>query len=338
MNVENLKTIVPSSVKLINKNGMEVIISSVGATVISLKVPNKFNELTNVVLGLEKEEEYLSEEYLEKRVYLGSTVGRYAGRISNKSFSINGERFLLHHDENNVHLHGGKIGFDKKIWKVKEIEKNNKHPYKVTFSYNSKHLEEGYPGNVKINAIFHLTDDNDLHIVYTAVSDKHTHINITNHNYYNLNGENSILNHKLQLECNKYLEVDDNLIPTGETLFVDNTKFDYNKLKKINENGFSGLDDTFIFKKDSQKVTLISEFTGIKMAVATNQPAVVVYTPLNLNFLSFSKNAKYLEYPAICFEAQKYPDSPNNPNFPSTLVKPNEEYRNETILSFSIIK
>ncbi len=337
MNIQNSKTVIPSTIKLTNENGMEVIISPIGATIISLKVPNKFKKLTNTILSLENEKNYLSEDYLKKKIYLGSTIGRYAGRISNKSFTIDQNEFFLNHDENNIHLHGGKIGFDKKTWKIKDIQKNNNHISKVTFFYKSKHLEEGYPGNVKVNATYLLTKDNNLHITYTAISDQKTHINITNHNYYNLNGGNSILNHQLQLACNTYLEVDSKLIPTGNILHVDKTKYDYNKLKKIKNDSFYGLDDTFIFKKDNQKIILISEHTGIKMIVTTNQPAVVIYTPSNLNFLTFKENAKYLDYPAICFETQKFPDSPNNSNFPSTLIRADEEYKNETILNFSLI-
>ncbi|WP_075342984.1 aldose epimerase family protein [Tenacibaculum agarivorans] len=336
MNSKKLNSTIPSSVRLTNKHGMELLVSSFGATIISLKVPNKHHQFTNVVLSLKDEKEYFNQAYLNERIYLGSTVGRYAGRISNKSFTIDQNTYELPHDENGVHLHGGINGFDRKNWNIIEIIEDDGHISKVTFSYTSKHLEEGFPGNLVLNATYIVTDENQVKINYSATSDKKTHVNITNHSYYNLNGGNSILDHQLQLHCDKRLEVNKHLIPTGNILKVQNTKYDYRDLKFINDGAFNGLDDTFIFNQNNNNIILYSEETGITMMVTTNQPAVVIYTPFNFNHLNLSKKTEYSNYPAICFETQKYPDTPNNPHFPSTLLKPNETYLNETTLTFTI--
>ncbi len=336
MKKKQLTSTIPSSILLTNKNGMELIVNSFGATITSLKVPNKNNTLTNVVLNLKQEQDYWSNTYLNERIYLGSTVGRYAGRISKKSFTIDDCVYTLNHDDNNVHLHGGNNGFDRKIWKIKEVEKQNKHISKVTFSYESTHLEEGFPGNLSVNATFILTDNNEVEIIYTGTSNKKTHVNITNHSYYNLNGKDSILNHHLYLNCNEYLEIDELLIPTGKILPVNNTSYDFRNSKIIGNNQFSGLDDTFILNSKNSGIVLSSTKTGIQMKISTNQPGVVIYTPLNFNHLNL--NSSYSNYPAICFETQKYPDTPNNPHFPSTLIYPSEEYENKTKLSFSILQ
>ncbi|WP_299624936.1 aldose epimerase family protein [uncultured Tenacibaculum sp.] len=336
MNIQKTATIIQSSIKLTNKNGMELVVNPFGATIISLKVPNKNNQLTETILSLHSEDEYYDETYLKERIYLGSTVGRYAGRISNKSFRIDDEVYELHHDNYNVHLHGGKNGFDRKMWAVKEVLENDDHS-ELRLSYESKHLEEGYPGNLTVTATFSLTNKNTVHIIYTAVSDRKTHVNLTNHNYYNLNEKGSILEHKLRLNCDQYLEVDKNLIPSGNLLKVNSTEYDYRKLKTIGENNFEGLDDTFIFNQNENKIILSSDASGIKMEVSTNQPAVVIYTPLNFGHLNLKNGSSFSDYPGICFETQKYPDTPNNINFPSTLLEPGKEYKNETVLTFSLL-
>ncbi|SNR16630.1 aldose epimerase family protein [Tenacibaculum jejuense] len=336
MNIQKTATIIQSSIKLTNKNGMELVINPFGATIISLKVPNKNNQLTETILNLHTEEEYYNETYLKERIYLGSTVGRYAGRISNKSFRIDDEVYELYHDNNYIHLHGGKNGFDRKMWNVKEILENEERS-ELTLSYESKHLEEGYPGNLNCSATFILTNENTVHIIYSAITDRKTHVNLTNHNYYNLNGNDSILEHKLQLNCDQYLEVDKNLIPSGKLLDVNKTKYDYRKLKTIGENNFEGLDDTFIFNQNENKIILSSATSGIQMKISTNQPAVVIYTPLNFDHLNLRNGSNFSNYPGICFETQKYPDTPNNAHFPSTLLEPGKEYKNETTLSFSLL-
>ena len=323
----------PQQVRLTNKNGLELLISSLGASVLALKVPDRKGQLVNVVLGFSNASAYLSENYLNNCVYMGCTVGRYAGRISRGFFKIDGTKYNIYHD-NGVSLHGGKEGFDKKNWEIDHIE--NGDSSKVTLSYLSRDMEEGYPGNLKVTATYELTQNNKFIITYFAETDKTTHVNITNHNYYNLDGAGDILKHDLKLNCPKYVETDAHLLPSGELRAVTN-KYDYLEERTIGDNGFSGLDDTFIFGDNEEKAVLSSMKSGIKMSIATNQPSVVIFTPSNFNTFVFNDGASFNDYPAICFETQKLPDTPNNEHFPSTLLRPGEIYENRTVLTFTNI-
>ena len=311
---------------------MELQVNTFGATILSLKVPAKNKKLTNVIVGLSSSDDYQSNQYLKTGLYLGATIGRYAGRISKGHFKIDSKTYPIHSTKG-VHLHGGKVGFDKKIWTVEAFEQGES-PF-VTLSYLSKHLEEGYPGNLKVFVTYMLTEDNALKISYKATTDQKTIVNLTNHSYFNLNGEGSILDHELKINSNHYLDVDDNLIPSGKLMPVKGTRYDYNEKTIIGRTDFKGLDDTFVLKNDTQKAVLSSKTSGIIMKVFTNQPAMVIYTPLKFQELPFKDNTKYSEFPAICFETQYYPDSPNNHHFPSTKLEPNQTYLNETIFEFS---
>ncbi|TCI90395.1 aldose epimerase family protein [Tenacibaculum sp. M341] len=318
-----------------NKNNLELEISTLGATILSLKVPDKNNKLVNVVVGLSSSEDYKTEKYLNNNLYLGATVGRYAGRISKTSLEIDGKKFPIHTKEG-VHLHGGKNGFDKKNWIVENIE--NGVTSSITLSYLSEHLEEGYPGNLHVFVTYSLTENNELTIKYSATTDSVTHVNLTNHSYFNLNGEQSILNHELFIDGDFYLDVDDQLIPSGKKNAVDKTSYDFNKKTKINHPNFNGLDDTFILNNKKHDAEISSKTSGICMKVFTNQPAIVVYTPKNFKDLTFKDDVIYTDFPAICFETQHYPDSPNNAHFPTTLLKPGDTYSNETTFKFSVLK
>lgn len=319
-----------------NKNNFELEVSTIGATILGLKVPNKYGDFINVVVGLNSALDYISEDYLENKLYLGATVGRYAGRISKKELIIASKKYIIHH-ENNIHLHGGENGFDKKTWVVESIEEGATTS-QITLSYLSKHLEEGYPGNLKIFVTYTLTDKNALKITYRATTDKTTIVNLTNHSYFNLNGEGSILNHELLINSDFYLEVDENLVPSGKLNSVEKTRFDYKLKKRIKNINFKGLDDTFVLNKSKLKAEITSEKSGVKMKVYTNQPAIVVYTPKKFKNLPFKENVKYADYPAICFETQHFPDAPSNKHFPSTELNPSETYLNETTFEFSIVK
>lgn len=327
---------IPEVTLLPNSNKMSLLVSNFGATIMSLKVPNKNEQLVDVVVGLATVSDYTKEEYLNKNLCLGSSIGRYAGRISNGGFKIEGKTYPLHH-ANKVHLHGGHEGFDKKYWTIEEVVNGN-NPF-VTLSYLSKHLEEGYPGNLKVSVTYKLTEENELKIIYKATTDKTTHVNLTNHSYFNLNGTGSILNHDLSINSDRYLEVDSQLIPTGRILNSKNTPFDFNIKSKIDRPDFQGLDDTFILNKTDLKASLSSKETGIKMDVFTNQPAIVVFTPSfkQISGLSFRKGVIYSEFPAICFETQNFPDAPNHPHFPPSTLNPKETYLNESHFKFSIL-
>ncbi|WP_348798012.1 aldose epimerase family protein [Flavobacterium adhaerens] len=317
------------TIKIKNQNGMELTVSNYGATVLKLLVPNGQKSFTNVVVGLKEASNYLEEPYLSNPLYLGSTVGRYAGRISGGAFAINGTTYPVEH-QNGVHLHGGKKGFSHQYWKVKKQSDDE-----VTLVYFSQDQEEGYPGNLKTEVTYLITSDNCLKIKYTATTDKPTVVNLTNHAYFNLDGEGSILDHELQINSDFYLDVDDRLLPSGKLIAVDDSKFDVRNNAVIGKNNFDGFDDTFVLRKDATvKASLVSQKTRIKMNVYTNQPASVVYTPKQFADLPFSDDAKFTAFPAICFETQNYPDAPNHDNFPSSILNPNEEYVNESVFEF----
>ncbi|MDV7186839.1 aldose epimerase family protein [Lutibacter sp. TH_r2] len=321
-------------IQLVNSNGMKVQVANFGATMISVEVPNKNNELVNVVAGLEKPSDYAEDFYLENGLYLSSSVGRYAGRISTGKFNVDGKSYPIFNVDG-VHLHGGKVGLDKKYWNVDEVVKGE-NP-KVVLSCASEDGEEGYPGNLKVTVTYQLTEDNEVKITYKATTDKATPVNLTNHAYFNLNGKDSVLNHKLMINTSHYLDVDSQLIPSGKLNSSKGTRFDRNEISLLGREDFTGFDDTFVLGEGELKAELSSAESGIKMQVFTNQPASVVYTPVQLPNLPYKNNVTYSKFSAICFETQNFPDAPNHANFPNSILKPNEEYCNKSIFKFSLL-
>lgn len=311
-----------------NKNKMELSVINYGATITNLFVPDRNGELVDVIVGLENPLDYYSEAYSKVKLYLGATIGRYAGRISKQGFKIEEKEYKIPH-ENGVHLHGGN-GFDKKFWKIEKVEEDA-----VIFSYKSLHLEEGYPGNVWVTASFALTEQNKLIIEYKAQTDKPTPINLTSHPYLNLKGNGTVLDQVLHVNSSHYLETDEHLIPTGKIKDSKQTVYDRNKATKIKANNFSGFDDTFIVNEDKIKASLYDHESGIKLEILSNQPALVIYTPKKFPNLPFKSNYAQISYPAICFEAQNFPDAPNNDHFPNAVLWPNETYLNSTVFKFN---
>jgi aldose 1-epimerase len=309
---------------------MEMEVSNCGATIISLKVPNKKGSLTNVVVGLEQAEDYLTPPYTDVSLFLGSSIGRYAGRISKGKFEVEGKSYPIK-NTNGIHLHGGE-GFDKKFWNLKSQTESA-----VVLTYLSPHLENGYPVQLVVEVLFEITENNCLIVCYSASTDKETPVNLTCHPYYNLNGSDSILEHKLWINSYKHLEVDEQLIPTGNILESKNTQFDYSKLSKINKPNFIGLDDTFVLGLGQLKAKLHSTETGIEMKVYSNETAMVVYTPKQFPELKFKNDLGLGVFPAICFEPQNFPDAPNNSHFPNSILSPNEIYSNKIVFEFSVI-
>jgi len=321
----------PEVITLNNNNGIEAKISTLGATILSLLVPDKNRNPVNVILGFANPEDYYSQKYLEDYNCLGASVGRWAGRISGGKFEIEEEIYTLY-NENGVHLHGGKEGFDKKYWSIESASQSS-----VTLSYFSKHLEEGYPGNLQTQVTYVLTDNNELKITYTATTDKITPINLTNHAYFNLGGNGSILDHELEIKSDQYVELNNELLVTGALINSKNTDRDFTTKSKIGEADFKGLDDIFVLNSsDTYKASISSEKSGIEMKVFTNQPTLVVYTPLHIPELPYKDGAQYSKYSSICFEAETYPDAPNQPNFPSAFLEPGEIYTNETVFEFNV--
>ena len=295
----------------IKNNFITLTVLDYGAIIQKLEVRNNVGTLTNIVAGYEE-----PIKYLDDKKAMGVCVGRYAGRISQGGFVLEGKKYPIY-AKDGVHLHGGKVGFGKKYWKIEKVH-DGEEPF-VRLTYLSVDMEEGYPGNLQVSVTYQLSG-NVLHINHKATTDKTTVVNLTNHSYFKLDDADKIDGYDLQLNCPQVLETQENLLPTGKILSVKNTKYDFLNKKKI---GATRLDDPMGIGKDSNVVGYVhSEKTGISMQVITNQPAVVVYTPPG--------------FAAICFETQNYPDAPNQPNFPSSVLKPGETYLNESEFIFGV--
>jgi aldose 1-epimerase len=296
----------------ISNEHITLIALNYGAIIQKVLVKGKDGTYSNVVVGYNHPSRYRLDENC-----LGACIGRYAGRISKGSFELDREKFFLY-QKDGVHLHGGKEGFHQKYWNIEEVV-NGDRPY-VKFSYQSKHLEEGYPGNLLVNVTYTLVG-NALQIVHEAVTDRSTVINLTNHSYFKLDDSPYIDDYELELNCPYYLEMDDRLLPTGNLIPVRQSDLNFLLPKEI---GIRRLDTPFVKDMGSEKVAEVSSRkSGINMKVYTNQPAVVVYTPL--------------DFPGICFETQNYPDAPNQADFPSAVLKPGDQYNNITIFKFDLV-
>jgi len=321
------------TIKIENTKGLELEVLNYGATIKSLKVPNKYGSKTNIVVGLKESDLYAQSSYKDEMLFLGSSIGRFAGRISCNPMTIENKKYDIP-TVNGVHLHGGENGFDKKYWNIGKV-KNGKSS-SITLSYLSKHLEEGYPGNLKVEVKYELHKSNALRITYKATTDRATYVNLTSHAYFNLKGKDSILDHVLKINSAHHLGVNKDIVPTGEILDSENSRYDFSRKAIIGREDFIGFDDTFILKKDKAKAaSLTSKESGIKMEVYTNQPAVVVYTPREFPKSLF--DSQYSRYPAICFETQGFPDSPNNTNFPPAVLLPGKTYMNRSVFNFEVV-
>ncbi len=283
-----------------------------GAIIQKILVKDKNGMQVNVVVGHENPEKYLNDEGS-----LGACVGRFAGRISKGGFNLE-DTFYPLQNENGIHLHGGKEGFGQKYWTLEE-QHSGEEPL-IKLSYLSPHLEEGYPGNLTATVTYTLVGPT-LHILHEAITDKTTVVNLTNHAYYKLDDEEAIDHYNLELKCDGILDVDGQLVPTGRYLDVTNTKYDFLTKKEI---GLVRLDTPFTFKPNCKHAAQVSsDISGIVMKVTTDQPAIVIYTPTS--------------FPGICFETQNYPDAPNHSNFPSSVLRPGEVYKNKSSFSFGTL-
>jgi aldose 1-epimerase len=330
-----------------NSNQIKVEIITYGGIIKSIQTPDKNGQIENICLGFDSLPPYLNEH-----PYFGAIVGRYGNRIANGKFSIEGNEYNLATNNGPNHLHGGLKGFDKVIWEAKSFENEEKVGLELT--YLSEDMEEGYPGNLSVKVTYSLNQENELHIDYEAVTDKKTVCNLTNHSYFNLAGagNGNVLNHELIIHSDSITPVDENLIPTGEPLAVEGTPFDFRTKKKI---GVSidqdhpqiayggGYDHNYILRNSTEELPLISVVTepksGRKMEVLTTEPGVQFYTG---NFLDGtlvgSGNNRYRERYGFCLETQHYPDSPNQPNFPSTLLDVGEKYSTKTVYRFGVVE
>jgi aldose 1-epimerase len=326
-----------------NATGMTVKITNYGGIITHLLVPDKNGKLGDVVLGYDT-----LAGYLKASPYFGCIVGRYGNRIGKGKFTLGGKTFTLAKNNNGNSLHGGLIGFDKKLWKP-EAAVGPEGPF-LKLSYLSKDGEEGYPGNLSTTVTYTLTGQNELKIDYAAAADKETVLNLTNHTYFNLAGSGNILEHELVLHAERFTPVDAGLIPTGELRSVKNTPLDFTKPMKIGARIESkdeqmklggGYDHNFVLNSGGGKMApaakVFSPVTGRLMEVFTTEPAIQFYTG---NFLDGSIKGKgrqvYAKRTGLCLETQHYPDSPNKPAFPSTLLKPGGRYATTTLYKFSV--
>jgi len=319
------------SYTLINKNGIQLEIINYGATITSLKIPIQNNKYIDVVLGFDKLEDYIKSFQMQGSPYFGAVVGRYSGRINNATFNLNGKQILLNKNHGNHSLHGGSTSFSNSLWEVKHISTDN-NPF-ITLQYISPNGEENFPGEMTTEVTYTLTEENELKIEYKAIATEDTIINLTQHTYFNLEGQSaSVLNQTLEINSNKALEVDTENIPSGRFINLVNTPFDFTFPKNCPEK----IDTTFILeKKNNFSASLYSKKSKLKMYVYTNQPAVHVYVGGNCaNLIKGKENANYHNTSGICFETQNFPDAPNHSHFPSAVLKKGEKYIQKTIFKF----
>lgn len=312
-----------------NQNGYEFSVINYGATITSLKLPITSNKKIDVVLGFETLEDYIHSYYLQSPPYFGTTVGRFAGRINNAEFLLNGKRNFLNKNHGEHNLHGGILGFSRKLWSVIATTSAS-----ITLEYVSPNNEENFPGELTVRVSYTLTEENELKVNYYAKSDEDTVINLTQHSYFNLNGhEDDITNQKLQIKSNNVLETTNDLIPTGKLASLKGHEFDFYNPKLCP----TSIDNTFVLE-DANAAVLFSEKNKVKMSVITNQPAVHVYVGGNcFNQIKGKENVNYHPKSGICFETQNFPDAPNHPHFPNAFLKKGEEYFHNTTFKFENI-
>jgi aldose 1-epimerase len=327
---------------LTNDHGMEVSITNYGGAITSIKVPDREGAFGDVVLGYES-----LADYARNPRYLGCLVGRHANRLALGKFSLNSTEFQLAQNNGANHLHGGPKGFDKKLWSARE---DSAHGV-LSLEYFSVDGEENYPGNLTVKVDYILTNENELRLEYSATTDQDTIVNLTNHSYFNLGSSDNVLAHELSINAASFTPVSKDLIPTGEIRSVDQTPMDFRVSKSIGSQikdeydqlGFTGgYDHNFVLDDYNGSLRTVARVvepqSGRTLEVSTTEPGMQFYSG---NFLDGSLVGKggvaYQKYAGFCLETQHYPDSPNHPNFPTTVLKPGDEYRHTTVFHFSVV-
>lgn len=323
-----------------NANGMTMQVTDYGARLVSLVVPDREGKAADVTLGFDS-----AEKYGAHTAFFGCTTGRFANRVAKGKFQLDGKEYKLAVNNGLNHLHGGTKGFDRHVWKIKSVG-TKAGETSVAFTRRSPDGEEGYPGDLDVTVTFTLTDENELRIDYAAETDKPTVLNLTNHAYWNLAGagKGDILGQKLMIAADNYLPVDDGLIPTGKLAPVKGTPMDFTEPKEIGsriaetKKGASpgGYDHCYVLRGKKGELALAAEVedpgSGRIMEVYTTEPAMQFYTS---NFLDGDpKNGGFKQHSAFCLETQHYPDSPNQPNFPTTVLRPGQTYKQTTVYKF----
>ncbi len=331
---------------LTNAAGMEVRATNYGVILVSIRVPDRQGKLDDIVIGHDN-----LEGYLTKSRYFGAVVGRFGNRIAGGRVEIDGKTYQLSLNNGPNHLHGGVKGFDKTVWNA-AIATDARGP-SVVFTHTSPDGHEGYPGTVAARIAYTVTDQNELIIDYSATTDKPTVLNITQHSYFNLSGVGSgdVLGHRLTLHADKYTPVDATQIPTGEIAPVEGTPFDFRRETAIGEriDGDSpqlkmsaGYDHNFVLSRNGAGLApaarLVDPKTGRSMEISTTEPGIQFYSGNKLDGSMSGKGGHvYGSRTGLCLETQHFPDSPNKPNFPSTVVRPGEHYKSTTVFKFGVV-
>jgi aldose 1-epimerase len=321
-----------------NSKGAEARIMNYGGVLVSLKVPDRTGALGDVVAGLDS-----FQDYLKPPPYFGAIIGRYGNRIGNARFTLNGVEYNLSKNDGQNSLHGGARGFDKRLWRANLVS-----PQSLQLKYRSADGEEGYPGNLDVTVKYTLTDANELRIDYLATTDKETVVNLTNHSYFNLAGEGDILAHEVTINADRFTPIDKGLIPTGELKDVTGTPFDFRTAtpigKRIEEKDqqlmfAGGYDHNWVLNRSGNGLETVAKVSDPKsgrvMEVLTTQPGLQFYTGNFLDGTLKGKGRTYTRRSAFCMETQHFPDSPNKPGFPSTVLEPGSVYESTTVYRFA---
>lgn len=322
-----------------NDNDLTIKITNYGAIVTAIEMPDKNGIIENVACGFENLDGYLNKQYLESYPYFGAIIGRFGNRIANGHLVVEGKTYELAVNNGPNHLHGGKVGFDKKLWDAKILEKENQ--IGVELRYTSPDLEENYPGELNVKCIYTLNNKNEFNIEYFAETNKSTVVNLTNHTYFNLSGgKNNILNHELKLKADKMTEMKEQ-IPTGKILPVKNTAFDFSEFKTFGKHLPelpAGYDENFVLDNENGELKYTASLreteSGRRVDVYTTQPGIQLYTGYWIPELKIDGKKRFGRFSGVAMETQHYPDSVHHENFPSTLLKPGEKYNEKTVYKF----
>lgn len=329
---------------LTNQAGLEVAITSYGGIVVSILAPDRVGNRAEVTLGFNS-----LEDYLQPHPYFGALVGRFANRIAGGKFTLNGQEYTLALNNGPNHLHGGLQGFDKKVWAARPFEQAGAAG--LTLQYLSPDGEEGYPGNLDVTVVYTLTAQNELKIEYRATTDRPTIINLTNHTYFNLAGQGDILGHQMMIKAGRFTPINQNLIPTGTLQSVSGTPLDFTQPAligaRINQadeqlERAGGYDHNFVLDAAGDLSVLAARVvepqSGRTLEVYTTQPGMQFYSG---NFLDGTLTGKggvvYHKRTGFCLETQHFPDSPNQPNFPTVVLNPGQEYHHTTVYKFGVL-
>ena len=336
---------------LTNNNGAVLKVITYGGIITELHVPDRNGEMGDVVLGFDRLADYISPDYKKNNPYFGAIIGRFCTRIAKGKFTLDGVEYTLATNDGENHLHGGNTGFNAVVWAAKTVKSGGENALELT--YTSKDMEEGYPGNLQVRVTYTLTDANELKIDYCGVTDRATPCNLTNHSYFNLSAgkQPTIADHELVIFADKYTEMDSNWIPTGHLPDVANTPMDFTAPHKIGErinhdfaqlkHGRGGYAHSWVLRNNGGSpalaTTLYEPVSGRFMEVFTTEPAMHFYAGAYLDgTLTGKNNARYVRFAGLCLETQHLPDSPNQPAFPSCILRPGEIYQSQTVFKFSV--